>query len=245
MSAKQEFRAPVPRPVTGSSPRRGLLGVLALPLILVVLGLGLIHHSIRDTPPPAAPSVALVPSTPEAIAPAVPEPPAAPLAPETPEARDPALPPAEPQRLSIPEIGVDAPFMPLAIGETGELDPPPHDDKNLVGWFEGGVTPGERGSSIVVGHVDTRTGPAVFVHLNALRPGSTVDIHREDGTVATFEVYAAETFRKADFPDERVYGDTPSAQLRLITCAGAYDRATRNYEDNLVVFARLDSVRET
>ncbi|MBB0232614.1 class F sortase, partial [Streptomyces calidiresistens] len=167
-------------------------------------------------------------------------------APETPEAAgDPALPPAEPQRITIPEIGVDAPFVPLAIGETGELDPPPHDDKNLVGWFEDGVTPGERGASIVVGHVDTRTGPAVFVHLNALRPGSTVDIHRKDGTVATFEVYAVETFSKADFPDERVYRDTPSAQLRLITCAGTYDRATRNYEDNLVVFARLDSTRDT
>ncbi|MBB0246785.1 class F sortase, partial [Streptomyces alkaliphilus] len=190
--------------------------------------------------------VALVPDAPEVTPHDGPESPAAPLAPESPDqAEDPALPPAKPERISIPEIGVDAPFMPLAIGETGELDPPPHDDKNLVGWFEDGVTPGERGSSIVVGHVDTRTGPAVFVHLNALRPGSTVDIHREDGVVATFEVYAVETFAKADFPDERVYSDTPTAQLRLITCAGTYDRTTRNYEDNLVVFARLNSTRHT
>ncbi|UZK54558.1 class F sortase [Streptomyces drozdowiczii] len=139
---------------------------------------------------------------------------------------------------------MDAPFTPLSIGPSGQLDAPPPNDKNLVGWFKDGATPGERGASIVAGHVDTTTGPAVFLQLRFLKPGATVDITRADGTVATFSVDTVETFSKADFPDDKVYADTPDAQLRLITCGGNYDRKAKDYEDNVVVFAHLDSVKK-
>ncbi|WP_373686239.1 class F sortase [Streptomyces lunaelactis] len=153
------------------------------------------------------------------------------------------LPRSAPKRLSILEIAVDAPFTELSVGASGQLDAPPPDNNNLVGWFRGGATPGERGTSIVAGHVDTKTGPAVFLLLSALKPGSRVDITREDGTVAIFTVDSVETFSKARFPNERVYADTPSPQLRLITCGGDYDRKAKDYEDNVVVFAHLDSVK--
>ncbi|WP_405997285.1 class F sortase [Streptomyces sp. NBC_00829] len=153
----------------------------------------------------------------------------------------PGLPRSVPKRLSIPDIAVDAPFTGLSIGASGQLNAPAPDDNNLVGWFKGGVTPGERGASIVAGHVDTRTGPAVFLLLNTLKKGSKVDVTREDGTVATFKVDSVETFSKANFPDNRVYTDTPDAQLRLITCGGSYDRKAKDYSDNVVVFAHLDS----
>lgn len=95
----------------------------------------------------------------------------------------------------------------------------------------------------MAGHVDTTTGPAVFLQLQFLKPGATVDITRADGTVASFSVDTVETFKKADFPDKKVYADTPDAQLRLITCGGNYDRKAKDYEDNVVVFAHLDSVK--
>ncbi|MET7648151.1 class F sortase [Streptomyces sp. NPDC005426] len=148
-----------------------------------------------------------------------------------------------PTRLKIPSIAVDAPFVPLSIGSSGRLDAPPPNDMNLVGWFQGGATPGERGAAIVAGHVDTTTGPAVFLQLQFLRPGATVDITRTDGTVARFEVDTVETFSKAQFPDKRVYADTPDAQLRLITCGGNYDKKAKDYEDNVVAFAHLTSAR--
>ncbi|WP_406348247.1 class F sortase [Streptomyces sp. NBC_00144] len=153
------------------------------------------------------------------------------------------LPRSEPTRLTIPTIAVDAPFTPLDLDTSGKLNPPPADNTNMVGWYRGGATPGERGAAIVAGHVDTKTGPAVFLLLRTLKRGNEVDIARKDGTVATFKVDSVETFSKADFPDKRVYGDTPDAQLRLITCGGEYNRAAQDYEDNVVVFAHLDSFK--
>ncbi|ARF53128.1 class F sortase [Streptomyces gilvosporeus] len=157
----------------------------------------------------------------------------------------PALARSEPTRLSIPEIGVDAPFVPLSIGPAGQLNAPPGNNNNLVGWFKGGATPGERGASIVAGHVDTKTGPAVFMLLSRLKKSSTIKVTRADGIVATFKVDSVETFSKAQFPNDQVYADTPDAQLRVITCGGPYNRAAKDYEDNVVVFAHLASSGRT
>ncbi|MEV2217606.1 class F sortase [Streptomyces sp. NPDC050997] len=149
------------------------------------------------------------------------------------------LPRSRPLRLIIPKISVDAPFTELAIDRTGQLEAPPADDTNLVGWHALGTSPGEAGTAIIAGHVDTATSPAVFVGLGELEKGDTFRVLRADGRTATFVVDDSETFAKNDFPDRRVYGDTPQAQVRLITCAGAYDRSVRDYKDNLVVFAHL------
>lgn len=84
----------------------------------------------------------------------------------------------------------------------------------------------------------------VFLQLRFLQPGATVDITRTNGSVATFKVDSVETFSKANFPDKRVYADTSDAQLRLITCGGNYDKKAKDYEDNVVVFAHLDSSKQ-
>ncbi|MER7959373.1 class F sortase [Streptomyces sp. NPDC096030] len=152
----------------------------------------------------------------------------------------PAMPPSAPTRLTIPKIGVDAPFTGLRIGPSGALDPPPAHDTNLVGWQAGGITPGERGTALIAGHLDTSDSPAVFARLSELVPGDRFTVQRADGTTATFTVESAETFRKDSFPDQRVYADTPAALVRLITCAGPYDHTARDYTENLVVSARLD-----
>lgn len=114
---------------------------------------------------------------------------------------------------------------------------------NLAGWFKDGAAPGERGTSVVAGHVDTKTGPAVFLLLSTLEAGNKVSITRKDGIDTVFKVDSVETFSKADFPDERVYADNGTAQLRLITCGGEYDRKAKDYKDNVVVFAHLADVR--
>ncbi|MDO0930933.1 class F sortase [Streptomyces sp. DG2A-72] len=149
------------------------------------------------------------------------------------------LPRSRPIRLRIPKISVDAPFTPLAIGRSGQLDAPPADEVNLVGWYAEGVSPGEAGTSIIAGHVDTATSPAVFAELGELEKGDRFRVKRADRRVATFVVDSVETFEKDSFPDERVYADTPQAQVRLITCAGDYDRSAKDYTENLVVFAHL------
>ncbi|MEU6180246.1 class F sortase [Streptomyces coeruleorubidus] len=183
--------------------------------------------------PPHAP-----PGVPTA-AQAVPDAPPSSAAPHRTAVSGPHLPRSRPVRLHIPKISVNAPFIDLAIGRSGQLEPPPADDTNLVGWYAKGASPGETGTAIIAGHVDTATSPAVFAGLSALKKGDRFHVARADGSRATFVVDGAESFDKDDFPSERVYGDTPDAQVRLITCAGAYDRQARDYTENLVVFAHL------
>jgi LPXTG-site transpeptidase (sortase) family protein len=146
---------------------------------------------------------------------------------------------SKPVRLLIPEISVDAPFTDLAIGANGQLQAPPPDDTNLVGWYAKGASPGEKGTSIIAGHVDTKTSPAVFARLDRLDEGDVFHVQRSDGTKASFVVDSLETFDKDAFPSKRVYGDADRAEVRLITCAGDYDRRAKDYTENLVVFAHL------
>ncbi|MEV0012633.1 class F sortase [Streptomyces sp. NPDC047973] len=224
--------APQPSESAPASPALGRS--LLWPVAAVGLGFLLVYNSFdASAGVPPAPSLVTLP--------AAPAPSRSAPAPTT----DPGLPASDPERIRIKSIAVDAPFTPLSIGPTGQLDAPPANDPNLVGWFKDGATPGERGTSVVAGHVDTRTGPAVFLLLSTLKAGNTVDITREDGAVATFKVDSVETFSKADFPSERVYEDNGTAQLRLITCGGVYDKKKKDYEDNVVVFGHLASVSKS
>lgn len=143
-----------------------------------------------------------------------------------------------PVRIRIPRIGVDAPVTRLGADGSGHLRVPPEGDRNLVGWYEDGPSPGSAGNAIIDGHVDTPRGPAVFYGLGALHKGATVLVTRADRTVARFSVYAVEVYTKTAFPDQRVYGPTREPELRLITCGGGYTKAT-GYLGNVVVYARL------
>ncbi|MFI2762160.1 class F sortase [Streptomyces echinatus] len=156
-----------------------------------------------------------------------------------PPGTDGELPRSAPTRLLIPKIAVNAPFTTLTIGDSGQLQPPPAGDTNLVGWYADGVSPGEKGTAIIAGHVDTVTSAAVFANLDELEPGDRFSVERSDGSTADFVVDDAETFAKEDFPSERVYEDASRPEVRLITCAGDYDHTARDYTDNLVVFAHL------
>ncbi|MFF3904828.1 class F sortase [Streptomyces sp. NPDC001848] len=242
--------APPDRPRGGSKPRRTAGRALLWPAVAVGLGALLIHNSLTGTPAdpkPAAPTTVAVPPAnldpPVDAAPPATATPVAPGPDATASPRQRGLPRSAPKRIAIPQIGVDAPFTELSLGASGHLTPPPGNNTNLVGWYRGGASPGERGTSIVVGHVDTKTGPAVFVLLRTLKPGSKVDITRDDGIVARFKVDSVETFSKAGFPDDRVYADAPTPQLRLITCGGVYNRSVHDYESNVVVFAHLVSAK--
>ncbi|AEN09835.1 MULTISPECIES: class F sortase [unclassified Streptomyces] len=149
---------------------------------------------------------------------------------------------SEPVRIRIPRIGVDAPLTRLGLGTDGSLDVPPAEDRNLAGWFGGGTPPGAKGTAIVAGHVDNAEGPAVFYSLGSLKKGAAVEIDRRDGRTAVFTVDAVEVYANEDFPDERVYGASANAALRLITCGGGYTRAT-GYQGNVVAYAHLAGVR--
>ncbi|WP_449344581.1 class F sortase [Streptomyces narbonensis] len=137
---------------------------------------------------------------------------------------------------------MDAPVTEVGLDADGWIEAPPPEDDHLTGWFTGAVTPGERGTAVVVGHVDTPSGRAVFYDLGALGKGHRVEIVRRDGRTAVFAVYGVEVVPKEGFPAERVYGDVGLPELRLITCGGTFTRET-GYKGNVVVSARLVEVR--
>ncbi|QIQ05997.1 class F sortase [Streptomyces liangshanensis] len=154
------------------------------------------------------------------------------------------LPPSPPLRLAVPALTIEAPVTQVGLDPAGHLGTPPLEQPRVVGWYRGGPTPGEAGTALVVGHRDTRTGPAIFLNLNVLRPGDKVNIARADGRTAVFGVDAVKTYRKDKFPDREVYGRTGRPELRLLTCGGSFEKKT-GYAANIVVFAHLTDVRRT
>jgi sortase (surface protein transpeptidase) len=150
------------------------------------------------------------------------------------------LPESDPVALSIPKIGVQSRLVRLGLDEYGEMETP---DPPVAGWFTRGATPGALGPAVIAGHL-TWNGPAVFHRLGSMRRGDQVTVTREDGKVAIFTVSRVARYSKSRFPTRAVYGPIDHAGLRLITCDGTYDAASRAYSDNLVVFAQLVAVRE-
>lgn len=108
-----------------------------------------------------------------------------------------------------------------------------------AGWYAEGPPPGSPGPAVIAGHVDSRSGPAVFFRLDRLRPGDEIRVLRQDGRTAAFVVTGTRQYPKAQFPGAQVYAPTADPELRLITCSGAFDRTTGHYVDNTVVSARL------
>ena len=141
-----------------------------------------------------------------------------------------------PTGLVAPTAGIVAPStVDLRIDYRGRLQVPT--DYGRVGWYVDSAVPGDPGPAVMVGHVDTRRGPAVFAGVDRLRPGDVVDVPRSDGRTAHFAVDEVSYYPKDAVPTERVYGPTAAPSLRLVTCGGAFDRTTLSYEDNVVVFA--------
>ena len=142
-----------------------------------------------------------------------------------------------PLSLEVPSVGIATSLVRLYLGPDGSLDGP--ESFVVAGWWAEGAEPGAVGPAVLVGHVDSYTGPAVFSRLDDVKVGATVRVTRSDRSVVTFVVDRARQVPKNQFPVEEVYGPTSGPQLRLITCGGRFDRRSGEYEDNLVVFAHL------
>ncbi|WEK59877.1 MAG: class F sortase [Candidatus Microbacterium colombiense] len=144
---------------------------------------------------------------------------------------------SEPLRVQIPAIDVDTTLEHLTLDPDGRLAAPVDFDR--AGWYAEGVAPGDVGPSIIAGHVDSPSAPAVFAEIDALVAGDDILVTMADGSVLTFVVSGTAQSAKADFPTASVYSNVPTPELRLITCGGVFDSSTGHYLDNLIVFADL------
>ncbi|WP_037676488.1 class F sortase [Streptomyces griseus] len=159
---------------------------------------------------------------------------------ELPPAAEP-LADALPQRVDIPDLNVQAPVVGRGLDGRGAIDPPPFDQAGVVAWYAAGVKPGAAGTALMVGHVDTKTRPAVFYRIGTLHPGNRVRVVRDDGRIAEFTVDDVEVVGSDPFDARRAYGPRRPgrAELRLITCGGTFDRASGGYTANVIVSAYL------
>ena len=190
-------------------------------------------------PAATAPATPLAPTTATATGPATAPttgPATAPVAPSTSAPAPVAVSP--PARLLIPRIGVDAPVDSGGLNADGTVEVPPADRPGQVDWYRNGPAPGEVGPAVILGHLDTRKGPAVFHRLPQLRPGDRIDVRRQDGSTVTFRVRELLQAPKTGFPTQAVYGNTDTPQLRLVTCGGRV-ASDGHYTDNIIVLADL------
>jgi hypothetical protein len=156
--------------------------------------------------------------------------------------QEPSLRRSPPVSVAIPAIGVQSALLSLGLNANGTIQVPDlSTSADEAAWYKYSVTPGQIGTAVIEGHVDSRTGPAVFYRLGALHPGDHIDVTLADGMTAVFRVTGVREYTKTDFPTDMIYGPTRYASLRVVTCGGAFDPATGHYLSSVVVFAALAS----
>ena len=141
---------------------------------------------------------------------------------------------AGPMAISIPRIGVQATIVGVGLQADGAMQVPEPDQ---VGWYKLGPRPGAPGPAVLIGHVDSRTDPAVFYRLHELRPGDQILISQRGGPPSRFIVGRLERHPKTALPTDRIWTNATRPLLRLITCGGTFDHSTHHYRDNLIVYA--------
>jgi hypothetical protein len=157
-------------------------------------------------------------------------------------AKAPSLLQSLPVSVAIPAIGVRSRLLRLGLNPDGTIQVPSLlTSADEAAWYKYSAMPGQPGTAVIEGHVDSYHGPAVFFRLGALRPGNRIEVALADGVTAVFRVTGVRQYAKDEFPAKIVYGEAGYPALRLITCGGDFDPATGHYLSSVVVFASLDS----
>jgi hypothetical protein len=211
-------------------------------LLTGLLGLGLLASASRsDEPPPAPNGIAHVAeSSSRSPAPRAGTPSAARSHAGIDDlVTGPVLPQASPVSVAIPRLGIASHLVRLGVDDQGTMQVPK--DPADAGWYRLGPPPGALGPAVIAGHVTWNQVPGVFFRLAAVRSGDLVEVARDDGWTAVFEVTQVRLYDKTEFPTGAVFGPVDHAALRLITCGGEYEPSAHRYLGNVVVFARLRS----
>lgn len=227
MSWPDSDYTPVPGPLPRDNFRARLAGIAGVSLLLVgamIVGIAVLAQQHAPQPGKAS---------------------AGAIGPVVRGAKGPWLRRSVPVSVEIPAIGVRSELLHLGVNADGSIQVPSlTTSAGEAAWYKYSATPGQIGASVIEGHVDSYDGPAVFFRLGALHPGDIIDVTLADRVTAIFRVTGVREYSKARFPGRIIYGATNYAALRLITCGGSYDPATRHYLDSTVVFASLTSYRE-
>ncbi len=155
------------------------------------------------------------------------------------------VPRSAPARLALPALGILSRLGPArGLNPDGTLDDAPLAGPtwSLPWWYDEGPSPGQGGSAVILGHVDSALGEGglgVFFRLGDVRAGQRIDVTLANRVTTHWTVTSVRLYADDLFPDAVVYARTGPPALRLVTCGGAFDWSTHDYESTLVVTARL------
>lgn len=142
-----------------------------------------------------------------------------------------------PAELIIPKLNIDTSIESVGIDPFGNMDVPK--DEENAGWYKYSVLPGDTGNAVMAGHLDSKTGPAIFYKLADLDVGDEIIVRSTLGQTKTFTVTATKIYSNTNFPSQVVFGPTDARRLNLITCTGVFNRASMHYNQRIVVFSEL------
>lgn len=146
-----------------------------------------------------------------------------------------SVPMAQPRQLSIADLGIDVPVLPMPAGACPVLDPPTLADAYWVGCRSEPGTDSD-GTVFVIGHAGAGT-PAVFDTLPEIVVGSTVLIETDSGTLE-YTVRSTALYEKLGEAQE-----SPELRLRqpgrlvLVTCY--LENGTTLSSKNFVAYAEI------
>ncbi len=211
--------------------RWGRYALSAVILVLTIIGVTAVLHGRSDQPSQPPLAAVATDAAPPDNTPATGQDPGAALT------TGPLMSTSTPTRVVIPTLDVDVALTGLGQQADGAMQVPT--DARTVGWYTKAPTPGSLGPAVLAGHVDYQNKPGTFNRLTALKPGDSINVDRQDGSMAMFTVVKVQRYAKDKFPTNAVYGTINRAGLRLITCGGNFDAKAGHYEDNIVVYADL------
>lgn len=230
-----------------TSSRRGRFIASAAAALLLAGGITSIGIGLHAEPPGSEGTGTASSAAPAALPTAATTSPASESAGPAPTALPPAASPdgalsaSVPVSVEVSSVGISSTLLQLGKQPNGEVETPPGEPGSPAGWYKDSPSPGQRGSAVILGHVNSTKSPVgVFYRLRELSAGQTITVTRSDHTAAVFTVDTVRTYHKSSFPTVEVYQNADRPEIRLITCGG-YDQATGQYLDNTVVFAHLVS----
>jgi len=144
---------------------------------------------------------------------------------------------ADPAKLNIPSLGVNADIIQVGVTATGNMAVP-HSFQQ-VGWYKYGPAPGNDGDAVLAGHVDNGLSLAgVFYHLKDIKIGDTFEIVDSASGTAVFEVTATSSLDYHEGDTSAIFTTEGPPTLTLITCTGDWVQADKTYDHRLIVKAK-------
>ncbi|KZE63968.1 hypothetical protein AWM68_12720 [Fictibacillus phosphorivorans] len=142
-----------------------------------------------------------------------------------------------PASIEIPALDVNTEIEKVGRLKNGQMGVPKGFD--TVGWFSEGAKPGAPGNAVMAGHVDSKTGPAIFYKLEDLERGDEIIVKDNDKQTLTFVVTGKEKYDRKNAPVDKIFDYAYGSKLNLITCTGNFNRDEGTHEERLVVYTEL------